>query len=251
MSRFIDIHADKRKALKLFQSVEPKVELVGRTYFDPSVSYEGVIEEDITPDEVPGFVARMSHQSTGSRTDNIKLTKNLLKFNPPHKTPFEFMTWVFRITGVSKSCLTQMDRNRVGVGFVQMSGRYMDSSERGFVYTAFAEKPWEIDGSDIEKSAVCGLMHEQLHFGVCLDAYKFARSNGQTKQDSRKKLPMSMATGTYVYYNSSALKGWFNERLRPQAEWEHIRVAQMVFDIVYSIAPAHFEAEKILLDGSL
>lgn len=126
MSRFIDVHAEKRKALKLFQAVEPCVELVGGTTVCPlaltpqhdaltgSKSYTEIV---IQPDEIPGYAARMSHGSTGDAEANVKLTKKLLSFNPAHKTPFEFMQWIFKITGISKSCLTQMDRNRVGVGF--------------------------------------------------------------------------------------------------------------------------------------
>lgn len=257
MSRFIDVHAEKRKELKLFQAVEPKVDLIGITEMLRTGNfnhlgdddYEAPVTDFVAPNEIPGFVARKSHGSTGTAADDEKLTKKLLAFNPAHKTPFEFMVWVFDITGVSKSCLTQFDRNRVGIGFVQMSGRFMDSSERGFVYTAFAEMPWEDKETFSARSASLCLQHEQKHFSDCLQAYEDARGCGQTKQDARKKLPLAMASGTYVYLNSSSLKTWFNERLRPATEWEHRRLAQMVFDIVYSIAPTHFEQEKELLDG--
>jgi len=256
MPRFIDIHAEKRKALNLFQAVEPCVELVGNTqmvtggtaYPEIGAIINGISEAAIVqPDEIPGFVARMSHGSTGDAEANVKLTKKLLEFNPPHKTPFEFMQWVFKITGVSKSCLTQFDRNRVGIGFVQMSGRYMDRSESGFVYTAYAEKEW--DGAI--NSAKASLYRDSIHYESCVTAYNDARALDCTRQDARKNLPVSQATGTYVYMNSSSLKQFFNERLRPAAEWEIRRLAQMLFGIVYAIAPAHFEAEKLLLDGKL
>lgn len=263
MARFIDVHAEKRKALNLFQTVEPKVELVGRTVMMTGDMYTRGISNDVStlstvfPDEIPGYIARMSHASTGDAEANVKLTKKLLQFNPAHKTPFEFMQWVFKITGISKSCLTQMDRNRVGVGFVQMSGRYMDRSQSGFVYTAYAEKEWEVDyyahpgGGSRESvnSAKCLLHHDSMHNEICQRQYEFARTNDCTKQDARKNLPLSQATGTYVYWNSSSLRQYFNERLRPAAEWEIRRVSQMMFDIVYAIAPAHFEDIKLMLDG--
>ena len=262
MARFIDIHAEKRKALNLFQAVEPCVELVGQTVFDlpdsdnPLQTKAGRICE---PDEIPGFVARMSHGSNGTPEENIALTKKLLTFNPPHATPFEFMQWVFKITGVSKSCLTQFDRNRIGIGFVQMSGRFMSRSESGFVYTAYAEKPWDLTGQNPhlvpgqDKGAVVSaeemLRDEEEHFQLCLKSYEHARIMGATKQDARKRLPVAMATGTYVHMNTRSLKTFFNERLRPAAEWEIRRLAQTMFDIVYNIAPAHFEFEKGLLDA--
>lgn len=257
MSRFVDVHAEKRKALSLFQAVEPCVELVGNTqivrdgYVFPDKNAEnGVSAKDglLHPNEIPGYIARMSHASTGGAEANVKLTKKLIQFDPPHKTPFEFMQWIFKITGISKSCLTQMDRNRVGVGFVQMSGRYMDRSQSGFIYTAFAEKEWrgtEEGGDD----AFSSLLFEQDENRSNLEAYEKARNcYKMTKQDSRKRLPVAQATGTYVYWNSSSLRGFFNERLRPQAEWEIRRIAQMMFDIVYAIAPTHFEDIKKMLD---
>ncbi len=251
MARFIDIHAEQRKALNLFQSVEPCVQLEGYTSM---ARPEG---GELSPDEIPGCVARMSHGSKGDKDSNIALTHKLLTFTPPHATPFEFMQWIFKITGVSKSCLTQFDRNRIGIGFVQMSGRFMSRSESGFVYTAYSEKPWQTDKPHLipgqDKDAVVGaeemLRDEEEHFEACLKAYEHARLMGATKQDARKRLPVAMASGTYVHMNTRSLKTFFNERLRPAAEWEIRRMAQMMFDIVYAIAPAHFEFEKGLLDG--
>jgi len=245
MSRFIDIHAEKRKALNLFQAVEPCVKLL------PIKIYHEDTGKELEHDEIPGHVARMSHASTGTTEDNIGLTGRLQKFDPPHGTPLEFHPWLFKITGVSKSCLTQFDRNRIGIGFVQMSGRYMDSSERGFVYTAYSEQPFESDKGVFEKCASYALKKDEEHFQTCLKAYENARARGCTKQDARKNLPLAMATGTYVHLNSRSLKTFFNERLRPSAEWEIRKLAQMMFDIVYSIAPTHFVKEKSMLDGCL
>lgn len=243
MPRFIDVHAEKRKALKLFQAVEPVVILAGATEM-----YSNESSQPTPPNEIPGFVARMSHGSTGTSEENEKLTKKLLTFNPPHATPFEFMQWIFKITGVSKSCLTQFDRNRIGIGFVQMSGRYMDSSQRGFVYTAYAEKEWDVV-VDNKPPAISRLNHDSVHYEQCMRRYNQAREFGCTKQDARKNLPLAMATGTYVHMNSRSLKTFLNERLRPSAEWEIRRMAQMMLDIVYAIAPAHFEAEKEIIDS--
>lgn len=139
-----------------------------------------------------------------------------------------------------------------------MSGRYMDRSESGFVYNAYAEKEWDgvtTDNGEPPYWKTLGahqlLVRDAITYKAALQAYEHARQDNCTKQDARKHLPMAMATGTYVYWNSSSLMQYFNERLRPATEWEHRRVAQMMFDIVYNIAPAHFEKFKIMLDGCI
>lgn len=249
MGRFIDTHYDNRKKLKLFNPVELHVELVGQTKLTGLDTWgDGVCtERTLDPMEIPGYVARMSHGSAGWPEANKKLTTKLLTFNPPHKTPFEFMQWVFKITGVSKVCLTQFDRNRVGIGFVQMSGRYMDRSDSGFIYNAYASKAWDTT----DRCAVNALLTDSAHNEYCHTAYENAIQAGLSREDARRLLPVSQATGTYVYMNSSSLKQFFNERLRPATEWETRRLAQAMFDIVYYIAPNHFEQEHKLLQETL
>lgn len=212
----------------LFNNCELDVKLIGKTVLQRDAG------GDLAPDCVPGMVARMSHGSEGTDEADIRLTKNLLKMSPmPHDTPFEFMQWIFRITGVTKSCLTQFDRHRIGVGFVQMSSRYMSKANSGFVYNTYDYVTEEQARTMLEADAAFNRLS--------LEQYNLRRSQGATKQDARKLLPLSMATGTFVYLNSRSIRHFFKLRLDSHAEWEIRRMAKALWDIVYPLAPAHFQ----------
>lgn len=221
-----DPYAKFRK--NLFKNVEPSIELIGHTV----LSYPD--GSRIPPDAIPGYTARMSYQSKGTPEDDIRLTGSLIGRTPvAHTGPFENFQWVFKITGISKSCLTQFDRHRIGVGFVQMSGRFIDRNKTGFVYNLY-------DYIEDEDQARDLLRDDSSHFSECIDRYNNARTRGATKQDARKNLPVSMATGTIVNLNTVSIRNFFNLRLDKHAEWEIRRMAKRMFDICNDVAPAHF-----------
>ncbi len=224
--KVLDPWAHLRK--DLFKNVEPKVELLGTTKLMDDRGYH------IPPDAVPGYTARMSYQSKGTPEDDVRLTKSLLGRTPvAHTGPFENFQWVFKITGISKSCLTQFDRHRIGVGFVQMSGRFMDRNKTGFIYNLY-------DYIKGENDAAILLETDAVHYKNCMDRYNRARELGQTKQDARKNLPVAMASGTVVNLNTVSIRNFFNLRLDGHAEWEIRRMAKLMFDLCDAIAPAHF-----------
>lgn len=211
-----------------FQNIEPQVQLMTVTGAYPEVT-----------DALPGHVARMSHGTDGKTIEADKdLTTRLLRMQPcAHETPFEFVQWTFMISGVSKSCMTQLDRHRIGAGFVQMSGRYMSREDTGFVYNTYHYVP--------EKEKVrLQLKADERVIMQAFTRYKRALQFGLTKQDARKSLPLSMATGTYMYMNSRSLRHLFQLRLDLHAEWEIRRLTKMIFDICYAEAPTHFEDIK-------
>ncbi len=221
-----DPYAKFRK--DLFKNVEPVVELIGHTIL---TCPDGL---RISPDAIPGYTARMSYQSKGTPEDDVRLTKSLLGRTPvAHTGPFENFQWVFKITGISKSCLTQFDRHRIGVGFVQMSGRFMDRNKTGFVYNLY-------DYIKTESIAENILRCDSRHYENCMDLYDQIKIRGGTKQDARKALPVSFATGTIVNLNTVSIRNFFNLRLDKHAEWEIRRMAKRMFDICNDVAPAHF-----------
>jgi thymidylate synthase (FAD) len=224
--KVLDPWARLRKGL--YKNVEPSVELIGHTILtDP----DGL---RISPDAIPGYTARMSYQSKGTAEDDVRLTKSLLTRTPvAHTGPFENFQWVFKITGISKSCLTQFDRHRIGVGFVQMSGRFMDRNKTGFVYNLY-------DYITAEEKAANMLSRDSFHYQSCISLYNEIRERGGTKQDARKALPVSMATGTIVNLNTVSIRNFFNLRLDKHAEWEIRRMAKLMLDLCDAIAPAHF-----------
>lgn len=213
----------------LYKNVEPDVELVGHTSIWDTEEVNA-----IHPDRIPGYIARMSHQSEGTKVDDVRLTKSLLNMKPvPHTTPFEFMVWVFKITGVSKSCLTQFDRHRIA-SFVQMSKRYMDANKTGFVYNTY-------DYIKDEHRVRLLLEEFSLLNKTVSEMYNRHRELGSTKEDARKAYPINMSTGTYVIMNTVSIRNFFNLRLDKHAEWEIRRMAKLMWDKCVSKAPAHFQ----------
>lgn len=218
----------------MYKEVKLKVELIGTTVMYNTCIVDNEITEKIEPDEVPGYTARMSHQSEGTKSANIKLTKSLLNMKPvPHTGPFENFQWVWRITGISKSCLTQFDRHRIGIGFVQMSSRYIDKSDSGFVYNEYDYLSKE------ERKAV--LEVDSAFNKMISKQYESHRSIGVTKQDARKLLPVSFATGAIVNMNSQSMRNFFKLRLDKHAEWEIRRMANAMYRKAIQVAPAHFK----------
>lgn len=208
--------------MELYKQVEPKVKLIGTT-----VMFE---ENDINT--LPGRMARKSYSSKG---DDEKLTKRLLKSDPQHTTPFEFANWVFEIDGISRACMMQLDRHR-HASFVQFSSRYVNSTEQGYVYNLYSYMTPE--------EAESRLSRDSEHNERCENAYKTAIISGVNKQDARKLLPVSKATGTVMSMNSLALRNLFKLRLDKHAEWEIRRMTRMMYDIVKKIAPLHFDEKR-------
>lgn len=229
----------------LYKNVEPTVELVGMMCmweeekklrsFLKAMSEVAITTDTplpMMPDRIPGFVASMSHASEKNAEGQAILTKNLLKMKPiPHTGPLEFMVWAWRITGITKSCMTQFDRHRIA-GFVQLSGRYIDRSKTGFVYNN-----WDYLEEEVAKKA---LAIEEEHNKFSDWKYENLKALGATKQDARKRLPVAMATGTYVYMNTVAIRNFFSLRLDSHAEWEIRRMGKRMYDTCLDVAPAQF-----------
>lgn len=218
---------------ELYKQVEPQVELIGRTVMREKCIVDNPGSQVVEPDAIPGHTARMSYQSTGTPDKDVKLTKSLLNMKPvAHTGPFENMQWVWRITGISKSCMTQFDRHRIGMGFVQMSGRYMNRNQTGFIYNTY-----DYLDEDIAKDL---LKDESALNETAMNIYNYAITKGATKQDARKSLPVSFATGTIVHMNSQSMRNFFKLRLDSHAEWEIRRMANMMLEKAMKVAPAHF-----------
>ena len=222
----------------LYKNVEPKVELLGvtamfETELDLLEFLHGNSFTSLAPDRIPGHVAALSHMSEKTPEGEVKLTKNLLKMTPvPHLGPFEFMQWIFKIQGITKSCVTQFDRHRVGAGFVQMSKRYMDANRTGYVYETLGYLEEAVVVDLLDSSAAHNKASDELYNRFIL--------KGATKEDARKRLPVSMATGTWVHLNTASLRHFFTLRLDSHAEWEIRRMANVMYKSAMQVAPAHF-----------
>lgn len=228
---------DKWKYLRkdLFRAVEPEIKLVAIS--QPVGEYKDLC----TPETLPAFTARASHESKGTKEDDIRLNKTLIKLG--HDTPLQSVQFVFYISGTTKSLQAQWTRHKIGVGWTFRSTRYVPANQNCFVYNTYdyindEEKVKELLKIDtaVAKQAI-GLFDKKIALG-------------STKQDARKIMPILWATSCYFYVNARALRHLFKLRLEKAAEWEIRRMTSILFDICVQITPSLFEDFKELRAGA-
>ena len=228
---------DRWKHLRkdLFRSVEPEVKLVAVTQ---SV---GEYKDICDTETLPAFTARASHESKGTKEDDIRLNKILIKLG--HDTPFQAVQFVFYISGTTKSLQAQWTRHKIGVGWTFRSTRYVSAGQNCFVYNTY-------DYIDDEEKVKKLLKIDEEVAKQSIDLYEKKRALGSTKQDARKIMPVQWATSSYFYINARALRHLFKLRLEKSAEWEIRRMTVILFDICMKITPSLFEDFKELREKS-
>lgn len=225
---------DKWKQLRqnLYRNKEPQVNLIGITNLQ---------DNEHKVEETPAIVARKSHESKGDYNDNIRLNKDLIRWG--HHTPLEFVNIILEVDGISKSALTQWDRQRIGIGFVQRSTRYVPADQNEFIYPMY-------DYIDDEQTVIELLKtHEEIHIEA-IETYKKLFDKKTTKQDARKIMPVSFSSGTFVNMNARSLRHFFELRLEKHAEWEIRRIACMIWDLIYPLFPSLLDDLKYLRDNN-
>jgi len=222
---------DKWKHLRknLFRATEPEIKLVAVT--QPVAEYKDLC----TTETLPAFTARASHESKGTKEDDIRLNKNLIKLG--HDTPFQAVQFVFYFSGVTKSLQAQWTRHKIGVGWTFRSTRYVPAGQNCFIYNTY-------DYIDDEEKVKELLKIDEEIAKKAIESFDKKIALGSTKQDARKIMPVFWATSCYFYVNARALRHLFKLRLDKAAEWEIRRMATILFDICMRITPSLFEDFK-------
>ena len=159
-----------------------------------------------------------------------RLIGNLIKKG--HHVPLEFCIFQFKISGISKSCSSQIARHRMS-SQVSSSRRYREQGI-SFVYPLLSKI-----NDELEATRLYEIMSEQNRNAIL--AYEHLRSRGVTKQDARRVIPVCSAVEKYISINARSLTNFFRLRLAPDAEWEIRRLATMVLVIVKTLTPSLFE----------
>lgn len=227
----------------LWSNIEPEVNLIGITvpgysapdYRGDPYFYAG---DWFTPDEIEGLVTRAATVSTGVDVKEQKgLIKNLIKLN--HGTPLEFVTYQFVISGISKSCSSQISRHRMA-SIVSASRRYQEQGA-AFVYPIL---------ESVKNSYLVVETYNRLEdsYRSAYETYMKLKSLGVKKGDCRYVIPVASATEKAWSINARSLRNFFQLRLHNSAESEIRRLAQMILDQVMQITPTLFEDIKRELD---
>ena len=218
---YLDRHKDTRRLL--FKNVEPHIKLIARTM--PMTDFN---TGTVTSETLPAFTARESHQSQGTYQDDLRLTEDLINWG--HTTPFEGLTFTYRVEGISKSLAGQWTRHRAGIGWTFRSTRYVDSKLNGFVYPLFEY---------LDDPMFAYEEYEDLH-KVVMNRVDILTKKGVDKQEARRLQPVGFATSAYVYTNARQMFNFFNLRVAPHAESEHRRFAIMWLLDLYGMYPRVF-----------
>ena len=222
-------HIERWRELRqeLFRNEEPLVKLVGMTA--PTAEFAAA---GITPETLPAYTGRQSHESAGTYEDDLSLNRKLIKWG--HQTPLEAAQFVFHVSGVSKSLAGQWTRHRIGIGWTFHSTRYVKANKNCFIYPALEY----IDSEETVKEVYA--VFEAEHKRV-MEVYEKLSALGVRNQELRRLMPVGWSTSAYVYTNARSLRHFFGLRLENSAEWEIRRLAFLMFNNVMDQAPSLFE----------
>ena len=140
------------------------------------------------------------------------------------KSPFEFVDYVFEITGVSKNFTHQLVRTRTGA-YQQETSRALDMSDVGVVLPEnFEESPelLEIFWDGVEESR---------------QTYRRLIAAGGELQDARAILPGNMETAIKAKFNLRTLSETAKTRLCARTQGEYQKVFRLMREAVIATHP--------------
>ncbi|CAN5672554.1 FAD-dependent thymidylate synthase [soil metagenome] len=233
---------------------QPRVTMLARQEFVYPDHIRWESDSDIPGQVVAEFAGRLCYLSFGEdaglegghktiqgRTSNEDYLGNILKVK--HGSVLEHAVWSLLLEGVSRALTHELVRHRAGFGFSQLSQRYVDESEIGFVL------PPEIQE---------GTSAYDLWVNACqasLDSYRdlLVTLTGQIGEDGaatmRKKrarqaarsvLPNAAETKIVVTGNARAWRHFIEMRGSASADVEIRRLAVSVLHVLRNEAPNMF-----------
>ncbi len=181
------------------------------------------------------------HRTIQGRTSNESYLENILKVK--HGSVLEHAVWSLLIEGVSRALTHELVRHRAGFGFSQLSQRYVDESEIGFVL------PPEIqDGSRAYDSWVAACENSLTSYRELLteltgqigDDGPATMRKKRARQAARSVLPNAAETKLVVTGNARAWRHFIEMRGSGSADVEIRRLAVSVLDVLRQEAPHMF-----------
>jgi thymidylate synthase (FAD) len=172
-----------------------------------------------------------------------------------HGSVLEHAVWNFIFTGVSRSLTHELVRHRAGLGFSQLSQRYVDESVAEYVEPdAIADDPeahaiW-LDAIAHNHRAYLALVARMAeHFK---DEPDRTLRRKLARQAARSVLPNATETKIFVTANARALRHFIEMRASRHAEVEIRKLAVQVLRVMQAEAPNLFDDYRLapLPDGT-
>jgi len=232
----------------------PVVTLVARQQFivPPHIRWKS--DSEVAGEALAEFAGRLCYLSFGEdaglegghktipgRTTNQAYLANIL--NTKHGSVLEHAVWTLLFEGVSRSLTHELIRHRAGFGFSQLSQRYVDESNIGFVV------PPEIDeGTPAYDVWLASCGHAKESYRALLAAMidqigdhgTATMRKKRARQAARAVLPNSAETKILVTGNARAWRHFCEMRGSPTADIEIRRLAVTTLATLTSEAPHIF-----------
>ena len=238
---------------------EPRVTVLARQQFVYPEHIRWHSDSEVPGEVVAEFAGRLCYLSFGEdaglegghktiqgRTSNESYLANILQVK--HGSVLEHAVWTLLLEGVSRSLTHELIRHRAGFGFSQLSQRYVDESEIGFVLPpeigedSRAFEIWtETCGQALEGyRALLDELAEQVG-----DSGPATMRKKRARQAARSVLPNSAETKIVVTGNARAWRHFMESRGSGSADLEIRRLSGYVLRIM------HEEARHIFGDMRL
>ncbi len=181
------------------------------------------------PEQMIARAARISHMASGKGIENDRDLIRKLR-NWGHWSPFEFASATFFVEGISRSCLAQLTRHRLG-SFMVRSMRYVK------------QHPDEVVVPKTVEEAGCAKKYkEQVTSNY--EVYQEMIDAGALKEDARFLLPIGSKTSLYFKTNFREYRHIIDIRGTKAAQWEIRELAGEFLTKLYELAPSVFEDQK-------
>jgi len=241
---------------------EPQVYLVGKQvvpegqleHFLADHNFVWETDTPVPAEQMVEIAGRLCYTSYGKgRKSNHEYIRHILEVG--HGSVLEHAVWSFIIAGVSRSFTHELIRHRVGFSYSQLSQRYVDESEAGFVEPdVIADDPelhatWQ---KAVEAArAAYGQLVEKLTEKYADIPDKTLRRK-MARQAARSVLPNATETKIFVTSNARSLRNFIELRASEYADIEIRGVAVKILRLMQAEAPNIFGDYEIyrLPDGS-
>ncbi len=232
---------------------EPKVTLLARQQYlgAPHIRWDS--DSDVAAETVAEFAGRLCYLSFGpdagfegghklipGRTSNEDYLANIL--NVRHGSVLEHGVWTFLFEGISRALTHELVRHR-HFSYSQLSQRYVDESEVGFVLPPEIEEGtpafdvWQ-RACESALTEYRALLHEVEQ--LVQDEPKATLRRKRARQAARSVLPNATETKIVVTGNARAWRHFIELRASEAAEAEIRALALEVLRVLQQEAPHIF-----------
>ena len=249
-----ELRREGRSVVKIVR--EPEVYLVGRQVVEEEAidrflaehGFTWETDTDIGAEVLCEAAGRLCYLSYGKgRRANAEYIENILRSK--HGSVLEHAVWSFIIAGVSRSFTHELVRHRVGFSYSQLSQRYVDESEAGFIEPAVIADDEALHRIWVEAVEGARQAYRALVEGL---QEKFREVPDPTlrrkmaRQAARSVLPNATETMIFVSANARALRHFIELRASEHADVEIRRVAVKLLRLMQREAPSLFGDYEVL-----